>query len=297
MKCMLCPRRCGRDREREAGLCRAGEIPLVARCALHLWEEPPISGGKGSGAVFFSGCNLSCVFCQNYDISAQPKGVPCPPEKLCELYLSLQEQGALNINLVTPTPHLRAIRRSLELARQQGLKLPIVYNTNGYELVPALKSLEGLIDIYLPDLKYFTAAYSEKCCGVPDYFEYAAPAILEMQRQVGSLQLSEGGIARKGLLVRHLVLPGAPEQTRGILRFIAQKLPRETHLSLMRQYTPMYLAAEQPEKYGSLSRRLKDSEYERMVDFALSLGLENLYTQEKESASDAYTPAFDGTGV
>lgn len=287
MKCMLCPLRCGADRSAGKGLCNAGEIPLVARAALHMWEEPCISGTNGSGAVFFSGCNMRCVFCQNYVLGDGTLGRPCTPTELAGIYLSLEKQGAHNINLVTPTPHLTAIRESLLIAKEKGLNIPIVYNTNGYELVSSLKTLEGLVDIYLPDLKYVSPLLSERFSGRKDYFRYASEAICEMQRQVGLLHTDASGLADRGLIVRFLLLPGCVDDARSVLDFIAENLPHETAVSVMRQYAPIPGPLPKP-----LDRRVTGREYERTVEYALSLGLENLLIQEKGSATLAYTPDF-----
>lgn len=290
MRCAACPRRCGAERTRHTGLCNAGELPRVARAALHFYEEPCISGTRGSGAVFFSGCNLSCVFCQNHVLHDGTAGRPHTPEQLAGVYLALQADGAHNINLVTPTPHLAAVRASLLLARRRGLSLPVVYNTNAYELVPSLRALEGLVDVYLPDLKYVTPALSARFSGCADYFAFAAPAIQEMYRQVGTLRLDGDGMAVRGLLIRHLVLPACVDEARRVLDFIADSLPAETHLSLMRQYAPTPNVTEPP-----LNRRLTDREYARAVDYCCARGFTNVWIQGRESASLAYTPDFGTT--
>lgn len=255
---------------------------------LHFWEEPPLSGSNGSGAVFFSGCPLHCVYCQNFDISAQQRGVPTDASALAQLFLDLQRQGAHNLNLVTPTPHRQTILSALDMARAQGFSMPVVYNTSGYETLEALASLEGYVDIYLPDIKYVDSALSQKWSQAQDYFAFAAPAILEMRRQVGHLTLDEHGVARRGLLLRHLALPGAPDDTRRALDFVARQLGPDTHLSLMRQYTPMRRAGD----YPPLHRRLSAREYDRAVAYALQLGLKNLYLQDAASADASYTPEF-----
>lgn len=288
MLCTDCPRACGVERGKNMGVCGAGETPLVARAMPHFWEEPPISGKRGSGAVFFSGCPLGCVFCQNHDISQRPCGEPMDKFALAALILSFQEQGAHNVNLVTPTPHRRVIMDALALARERGLSLPVIYNTSGYETLDALKALRGLVDIYLPDVKYMDSGLSAAWSGAADYFAFAAPAVMEMRRQVGDLQLDAGGVAVRGLLIRHLALPGAPDDTRAVLDFIKRDLGTETHISLMRQYTPMHRAASFP----PLDRRLSAREYARAVDYALSLGFTHLYIQSKDSADTAFTPVF-----
>ena len=287
MRCTVCPRRCGTDRTVHTGPCNAGDLPRVARAALHLWEEPCISGTRGSGAVFFSGCNLACVFCQNHVLHDGKAGRPHTPQQLADRYLALQAAGAHNINLVTPTPHLAAVRTSLALARQNGLRIPVVYNTNGYELVAALRALEGLVDIYLPDLKYVTPALAARFSGRADYFDFAGDAILEMYRQVGTLRLDADGIAVRGLLIRHLVLPACVDEARRVLDFIAAHLPLDTHLSLMRQYAPTPNITQPP-----LNRRLTAREYARAVDYCCALGFSNVWIQGPESASLDYTPNF-----
>lgn len=287
MRCTVCPRRCGTDRTVHTGPCNAGDLPRVARAALHLWEEPCISGTRGSGAVFFSGCNLACVFCQNHVLHDGKAGRPHTPQQLADRYLALQAAGAHNINLVTPTPHLAAVRASLALARQNGLRIPVVYNTNGYELVAALRALEGLVDIYLPDLKYVTPALAARFSGRADYFDFAGDAILEMYRQVGTLRLDADGIAVRGLLIRHLVLPACVDEARRVLDFIAAHLPLDTHLSLMRQYAPTPNVTQPP-----LNRRLTAREYARAVDYCCALGFSNVWIQGPESASLDYTPNF-----
>lgn len=288
MRCTVCPRRCGTDRTVHTGPCNAGDLPRVARAALHLWEEPCISGTRGSGAVFFSGCNLACVFCQNHVLHDGKAGRPHTPQQLADRYLALQAAGAHNINLVTPTPHLAAVRTSLALARQNGLRIPVVYNTNGYELVAALRALEGLVDIYLPDLKYVTPALAARFSGRADYFDFAGDAILEMYRQVGTLRLDADGIAVRGLLIRHLVLPACVDEARRVLDFIAAHLPLDTHLSLMRQYAPTPNVTQPP-----LNRRLTAREYARAVDYCCALGFSNVWIQGPESASLDYTPNFE----
>lgn len=285
--CFACPRRCGADREKQIGLCNAGYLPRVARAAPHMWEEPCISGTRGSGAVFFTGCNLACVFCQNHVLHDGTLGRSYTPEKLAELYLALQSEGVHNINLVTPTPHIKVIRDSLLRARREGLTIPVVYNTNGYELVTSLQSLEGLVDIYLPDLKYVSDALAARFSGCGDYFAFAAKAMAEMQRQVGILKINSEGIAERGLLVRHLVLPACVDEARRVLDFIKDNLPQETTLSLMRQYAPTPNLTAPP-----LNRRLTDREYDRVVAYCIDLGFSNVFCQGKESATLAYTPDF-----
>lgn len=291
--CTLCPLACGADRAKALGRCLAGDVPRVARAALHHWEEPPISGTRGSGAVFFSGCNMRCAFCQNHAISQSVSGVPCDADALARIFLNLQEQGAHNINLVTPAPHVLTLAGAIAAAKARGLTIPIVYNTNAFERVGALKLLDGLVDIYLPDLKFHSPQLSGLWAKTEDYFSFAAPALCEMQRQVGVLALGESGLAARGLIVRHLVLPNARREAYELLKWLRAHLPSTTRLSIMRQYTPAHRVLTHPHLY----RRITKNEYESVVDFALGLGFENIFTQKKEAASAAYVPEFDGTGV
>lgn len=318
--CILCPRECHVNRiAGQTGYCgQTGNI-LAARAALHMWEEPCISGTNGSGAVFFGGCNLRCVFCQNYAIahSSNAKGnigKIISISRLAEIYLELQEKGAHNINLVTPTHYIPQIIESLELAKSQGLKLPIVYNTGCYEKVEILKELEGCIDIYLPDLKYFSPDISRRYSGAPDYFMYASAAIAEMFRQVGcpvfdasiasdyevpgsagdsSQDISEKSLMKKGVIVRHLMLPDCAEDSRHILQYLHQTYGNKIYMSIMNQYTPMPQAAAIP----SLNRRVTEKEYNALIDYAISLGMENAFIQEGDAASESFIPAFDGEGI
>ena len=287
MLCTACPRKCGIDRSKRQGLCGGGMLPRVARAALHFWEEPCISGSRGSGAVFFSGCNLSCVFCQNYLLHDGTLGQAMDTEKLADQFLLLESAGAHNINLVTPTPHTAVLRDALLSAKQRGLSIPIVYNTNAYERADTLASFDGLVDVYLPDLKYVSSVLSERFSGAEDYFPVARDAILEMYRQVGQLTLNDAGLATRGLLVRHLVLPGCVDDTRRVLDAIADMLPRTTYLSLMRQYAPTPAITEPP-----LNRKLTDREYDRACTYCCDLGFENVYIQDRDSADLAFTPIF-----
>lgn len=287
--CELCPRKCSVDRTQKTGYCGAGEKPNIARVMLHKWEEPYISGKRGTGAIFFCGCNLSCVFCQNCSINHSMLGKSADSGELADIMLKLQDEGAESIDLVTPTPHLDTIIPALERAKQCGLSLPVVYNTNAYDAVPSLKRLEGLIDVYLPDLKYVRSKVSKVYSDCEKYFEYAAPAIEEMYRQTGSLCIDENGIARRGLVIRHLVLPGAVPETRLVLDFIAERFPLDTYISLMGQYVPFHRAQEFP----PLDRKLLAREYERAVEYCIELGFSNVLVQELDSADKSYTPDFE----
>ena len=291
--CRICPRQCGVNRYQAPGYCRAGALVRVAKAYLHHWEEPCISGERGSGAVFFSHCNLRCVFCQNYVISSQGSGRDITLERLVHIFLELQAQGAHNINLVTPTHYTPHLRWSIQKARELGLTIPVVYNSSGYERVESLRTLSGLVDIYLPDLKFFAPTVSQKWCSAGDYFSYASQAVLEMLRQVGVPHFDRNGVLRSGLMIRHLLLPGGLEDSKHIVDWVLDNLPRAVYLNLMAQYTPLGEAAHYPE----LSRRVSRQEYEELVDYALGRGLENGYIQDMDSAGTEYVPDFDLTGV
>ena len=288
--CMLCPRKCGADRITHMGACNAPILPYIAKASLHMWEEPFISGKRGSGTIFFCGCNMKCVFCQNYDISTGIVGKQYDAQGIADIMLRLQDKGAHNINLVSPTPFVPVIMDAVMLARKQRLSLPIVYNTNAYETVETLKKLDGLVDIYLPDLKYTDSVISKKYSGTEDYFEYAALAINEMYRQCGMLILDGEGMAKKGIAIRHLVMPGSVDETRRVLDYISGHFPKDISLSLMSQYVPFYRAAE----YPPLDRPLLKKEYKRAIEYGFSLGLTNILTQQMSSATAEYTPVFDG---
>lgn len=290
MKCTQCPRYCTVDRSSgELGFCRKGLLPEVAFAELHFWEEPCISGTGGSGAVFFSGCNLSCVFCQNYEISQNGRfGRVHDIEALASIFLTLERRGAHNINLVSPTQFSQKVAESIELAKRIGVRVPFVYNSNGYESPETLALMDGLIDVYLPDLKYFSDELATKYSSAPSYFEHASRAIIEMARQVGTPQLDDHGIIQKGLIVRHLVLPGQIEDSKKILRWIKENLPRGTYVSLMAQYCPVNKAGD----YSEINRTLTREEYEEIVDVLYDSELEDGYIQEMSSASNEFIPDF-----
>ncbi len=288
--CELCPRRCLVDRAAgEIGLCGQGQEIRIARAALHPYEEPSVSGTRGSGTVFFVGCSLGCVFCQNRKISrAQELGEIVTPDDLAEIFLRLEEEGAHNINLVTPTHFADGVIEALTRVRNR-LTIPVLYNTSGYERVETLRRLEGLVDIYMPDFKYADFALAESLSSAPDYPEVVEAALLEMYRQVGAYELDREGLLRRGLLVRHLVLPGFRKDSMAVLDRLGELFPkRDILLSLMSQYTPDF-AADAP--ISSLHRRLTRFEYESVAERALTLGFEG-YLQEKSSASVSYTPEF-----
>lgn len=290
--CDLCPRKCGAVREELTGdgFCGEGLTARVARAAPHMWEEPPISGERGSGAVFFSGCNLRCVYCQNAVISTGKVGKPVSPERLREIYFELIEKGVHNINLVTGSHFLPAVLASL----REPLPVPVVWNSSAYETVEAVRSLQGKVQIYLPDMKYMDAALAEKYSAAPDYPETAKRAILEMVRQVGPYRMGEDGLLKSGVIIRHLVLPNALENTKAVLRWVAETFgPGEVLFSLMSQYTPMGRAGAYPE----IDRRLTREEYDAAVDVMERYGIQDGFYQELSSAKEEYTPDFDLTGV
>lgn len=286
MSCDLCPRRCSVDRGTQRGFCGCTDSMRIARIGLHRYEEPCISGTGGSGAVFFSGCNLRCVFCQNKVLQTGQLGQDFTPEALAQAMLELQAIGAQNINLVTPTPHVNGICRALHIAKDAGLTLPIVYNTNGYMSVETVDKLSGYVDIWLPDFKYHDQRLADRFSSAPHYFETALSAIGRMLEQCGQLVLDENVRAKKGVLIRHLVLPACVFDTRDVLTAIRDHFGTETCLSLMHQFTP------QPDGKAPLNRRLTKREYEKAVEACLNLGFTRVYIQEGQSATFAYTPAF-----
>ena len=293
--CVLCPRACHADRLKgQTGYCGQTAEIMAARASLHYWEEPCISGTSGSGTVFFSGCNLKCVFCQNHNIAIGRAGRIITPEHLTEIYLQLQEQGACNINLVTPTHFLPQIVLSLKSAKKQGLSIPVVYNTSSYESVEALKHLEGLVDIYLPDLKYFSAELSSAYSHAPDYFETACAAIAEMYRQTGDPVIDpDTGLMQRGLIVRHLILPGQTRDSKKILRYLHETYGDHIYISIMNQYTPLPHVADM----DPLNRTVTGEEYERVLRFAERIGIEQGFRQEGAAAGESFIPEFDERGL
>lgn len=287
--CLACPRGCSVNREHgERGFCGVSNEYVIGSADLHFYEEPCISGKNGSGAIFFSGCNLRCVFCQNRDISREIFGKKYTEDELIAKMLELQSRGAHNINLVTASPYSLFLAKTLEKAKKD-LKIPIVYNCGGYESVESLRVLEGLVDIYLPDFKYFDDELAKSYSSAPNYAKIAKEALVEMHRQVGKLELDENGLAKRGLIVRHLVLPACREDSKAVLRYISEFLPvGDVTLSLMRQYTPDFANSDAPK---NLKRRLTSFEYEDVLSFALSLGFDG-FSQGKESAKTDYTPSF-----
>ena len=292
--CHLCPRNCGVDRlAGQKGFCGVDAGIMVARAALHMWEEPCISGKEGSGAVFFSGCSLGCVFCQNRTISKGQSGKVITVEHLAELFLELQGQKANNINLVTAGHFLPQVREALILAKEQGLTIPVVYNSSGYEKAEMLRYLEGLVDIYLPDLKYLEADLAGKYSHAKDYPEVAMKALEEMVRQVGTLEFDERGMMKKGVIVRHLLLPGHVRNSKKVLEYLYGTYGDQIYISLMNQYTPMPAMKDDPQ----LSRKVTDREYDRLLDHAISFGVTNCFIQEGETAKESFIPEFNGEGI
>ena len=293
MKCDLCPRKCLVDRKKgEKGICGQTENLKVARAALHFWEEPCISGDEGSGAVFFSGCPLHCVFCQNENIANGTVGKEISLERLVDIFLELQEKRANNINLVTPGHFVPQIVKALDQARKEGLTLPVVYNTSSYETVDTIKMLEGYVDIYLTDFKYMSPVLSKKYSHAPDYAEVAKAAIAEMVRQTGKAVFVNGdedNLILSGTIVRHLTLPGCMADSMQILKYLHDTYGDMIYISIMNQFTPL----SNLEKYPELNRRITDEEYETLVDYAIEIGIENGFIQEGNTAEESFIPAFD----
>ena len=290
--CTLCPRACGADRTKTRGLCGANDRIEAARASLHLWEEPPISGKNGSGTVFFSHCSLGCVFCQNRQISRRDGyGQTLSPAELAQTFLSLEQQGAHNINLVTGAHYVPQVIEALTLARRDGLHIPIVYNSSGYENVSTLRMLDGFIDIYLPDYKYYSSYYAARYSHAADYREVAVDAITEMVRQTGAPQFDADGLLTRGTVIRHLMLPGLAGDTAQVLRDIAARFGDLVLVSLMRQYTPFGM-----QDWPELDRTITEAEYADACALFGALGLGGFF-QQGDSISESFIPAFDGTGL
>lgn len=293
MKCVLCPRRCGIDRADSRGYCGESRQVRVARASLHMWEEPCISGKTGSGTVFFSGCPLKCVFCQNQKIASGDRGRMLTSEQLTRLFLLLQDKGAANINLVTPTHFTPQIAEALRQSRADGLSIPIVYNTSGYEQVETLRMLEGLVDIYLPDLKYYSGELSARYSNAPDYFAHASLAIAEMVRQVGAPLFADTcsgeKMMRRGVIVRHMVMPSHVRDSKDVIRYLYNTYGDSIYISIMNQYTPPKAMDDYPE----ISRQITRREYERVIDYAIGLGVESAFIQEGNTAEESFIPDFD----
>jgi len=294
--CTVCPRNCRVDRVNgKTGFCKETSDLRIARASLHMWEEPCISGTKGSGTVFFSGCNLKCIFCQNAEIALGETGKNISIQRLSEIFLLQQERGAHNINLVTPSHFLPSIKIALEQAKNEGLTIPILFNSSGYESVDSLKALEGLVDIYLPDFKYISSKLSNDFSKAPDYFEVASAAIDEMFRQVGKCQFDENGMLESGLVVRHLVLPQHTKDSKAVIKYLYEKYGDSIYISIMNQYTPMpHILSNSG--FPELHRKVTKKEYDSVVDYAISLGLSNGFIQEGETSKESFIPPFDLSG-
>ncbi len=312
-ECNLCPRNCRINRKKgKRGICKETDRIRLARAALHMWEEPCISGKSGSGTVFFSGCTLHCVFCQNGQIANGTIGKEVSREHLSEIFLKLQEQGANNINLVTPDHYVPALISVIEDAKRQGLNIPIVYNTGSYVHLDTVRSLEGVIDVYLPDFKYYREETASRYANARDYAAVAKAAIAEMVRQTGKPRFYEKGsldvitpeefndtdagreiLIKKGTIVRHLLLPGQEEDSRLILAYLLQTYGTDIYISILNQYTPVGNL----EKYPELNRKITDDEYEDIIDFAIACGIENGFIQEGDTAQESFIPRFDYEGI
>ena len=293
-KCNICPRKCNARRQDDnVGYCGVGADLQVARAALHYWEEPCISGEAGSGTVFFSGCNLRCVFCQNQNISRGKAGKVITADRLTEIFLEQQQRGALNINLVTASHYVNSVAEAIKNAKANGLKIPILWNSSAYESVEALKSLAGLVDIYLPDFKYVSSEIAARYSKAADYFTVASAALAEMHRQQPQVYFDDNGIMTKGCLVRHLLLPNCLEDSKNTVKYLYEKYGDSVYLSLMAQYTPFGDLSEYPE----IDRKIYQWEYDELVDYAVELGVENAFVQSFEAADESFIPEFDCRGV
>lgn len=292
--CNLCNRHCNINRlKSELGACHASSKVMIARAALHFFEEPPISGKKGSGAVFFSCCNFKCVFCQNHEISQEYKGIEVSIEKLSEIFLNLQNQGANNINLVTPTHYVPQIIEALDIAKNKGLSIPILYNTNGYDSLETIKLLNGYIDVYLPDFKYFDDKYAMKYSKINNYKKNLIPVLKEMYSQVGKPKFNDNGIIKKGMIIRHLMLPGLLFDSKKVIDSIYNTFEDNVYISIMNQYTPMFNAKNYPE----INKTLSEKHYESLIDYAASIGVKNGFVQDTGTNSTEFVPSFNFEGV
>lgn len=291
--CTLCPRNCHVDRSITKGYCRETDELVVARAALHMWEEPCISGTKGSGTIFFSGCSVGCVYCQNHNIASGKAGKIITTERLAEIFMELQNKGAHNINLVTPSHYIPHIIEAFNISKNNGFNIPIVYNTGGYEKIETLQLLDGIVDIYLPDLKYMDENIAQKYSNCRDYFSYASKSLKEMIRQVGEPQFDNDGIMTKGIVVRHMMLPGCLEDSKNVIKYLHGTFDNMIFISIMNQYTPLPHVV----KYPEINRKITDDEYDMLIDYAVNLGVENGFIQEGETQSESFIPEFNGEGV
>ncbi len=292
-KCNLCPRKCLIDRSKTLGYCKASDKVKVARSALHYFEEPSISGTNGSGTIFFSNCNLKCCYCQNKEISTDGFGKEVSIERLAMMMLELEERGANNINLVTPTHYVPSIIEAIKIAKSKGLSIPIVYNTSGYESVETLKLLDGYIDIYLTDFKYFDNKLGKDLSKCSNYFEVVSKALDEIYRQTGKNSFNKDGLMTKGIIVRCLVLPTKSDDTKKIINYLYKKYQDNIYLSIMNQYTPVNYIKE----YPFLNKTVSEDEYNDIIDYAIDLGIKNAYMQEGGTCSESFIPSFDLEGV
>lgn len=288
-KCNICPLKCGVNRNKYSGRCGASKDVEIALASLHYFEEPCISGKNGSGTVFFSNCNLKCVYCQNYKISHLGFGKKISVSHLADIFLSQQKKGANNINLVTPTMYVPHIISAIKIAKQKGLNIPIIYNSSGYESIDTIKSLNGYIDVYLPDFKYYFSDIAKKYSNVENYFEIASSAILEMYNQVGDPVFDEKGLIKRGMIIRHMILPNNVENSKMVLKWIKENLSNKVYISVMAQYFPTYKAYEYPE----INRKITEEELDLVWDYASSLGFENGFIQELGEHEEEYVPDFD----
>lgn len=287
-KCTLCPKNCQVNRNKgEIGFCKSTNKIKISKYYLHKWEEPPITGKNGSGTIFFTNCNMRCIFCQNYYISAMGNGKEITEEEFSNICLELQHQGATNINLVTPTHYVPLIVEGLTLAKAKGLNIPIVYNTSSYENVETIKMLKELVDVYLPDLKYYNNTYSLKYSHVKNYFEYAKKAIYEMYKQVGKPVFNEDGDIIKGVIVRHLLLPGMYTDSRKIIKYLHHKYHNKILISIMNQYTPVKKC-----QYQELNKKVSEKEYNSIIDYSWKIGVRNAFIQEGETQNESFIPDF-----
>lgn len=291
LKCNLCNRNCGVNRYNEKGICNATNNLKIARAALHYWEEPCISGEEGSGTIFFSNCNLKCIFCQNREISTKGFGKEISIDRFSQICLELQEKGANNINLVTPTHYVPSIIEGIKIAKEKGLHIPIVYNTSTYENIETIKKLKDIVNIYLPDLKYKDNSLGEKYSNIKDYFQYATKNIEEMYNQIGE-PLFENGIMKRGIIIRVLLLPGHLDDAKEILKYLNDKYHNKIYISIMNQYTPLYKL-----KYDNLNRKVSEKEYDELINYAIDLGIENAFIQEGETQSESFIPSFNLEGI
>lgn len=288
MKCNLCPWNCNVDRDKVLGYCGAPADMVIARYSRHMWEEPVLSGDNGSGTIFFSYCNMRCSFCQNYELSELHKGRVVSVEEFSDICLELQNSGVHNINLVTPTMFVPKIIEGLKVAKDKGLKLPVIYNTSSYENVSTIKMLDGYIDIYLPDLKYYDDELGKKYSNIDNYFKYASLAIDEMVRQRPKIVIDKNGIMKSGVIVRHMVMPNNIGDSKRIIKYLYDKYHDSIIISIMNQYTPV-----RKNKYQELNRTLYESEYDEVIDYAYDIGVRNAFIQEGESQKNSFIPDFD----